>query len=269
MISEHDIETYFSTNGLLLDDEILDVIVGKLTYLTVSVTGFTQETYHKNMMSDSFQVVKEKLANLNRLKKERGTRYPIVRISTVAMLEMLDELTMAVDFADAFDAEEGVQVTAFKAHGKDLVDQMPMNDPERFRALTEEAIAYAAAKSVKFVLQSGSLAENEASTSRLGHRYCALPWHRLSVQPNKDVYPCPMSYQPIGSLKDQTIEEIWNGEALATFRAGVNDPENMNEDCINCTHCRHRSLSDPGVNDFSEAKVYPTGMVRKRAGARG
>ena len=51
-ITEHDLETYFSTNGLLLNDDVIKTIVGKLTYLTVSATGFTRERYHHYMRSD-------------------------------------------------------------------------------------------------------------------------------------------------------------------------------------------------------------------------
>ncbi len=265
-LSEFDVESYFSTNGLLLDDGILDAVVGKLKYLTVSITGFTRETYEQNMGIDGLEKVEEKLTKLNGLKKERNASLPILRISTVAMLDTIDELKLAVDFADQYDAVEGVQVTAFKAHGKELVELMPLNDPDGFKKVTAEAISYAEDKGVKFVLQSGSIAENEDDTSELGHRYCSMPWHRLSVQPNGDVYPCPMAYQPVGNFRNEKIDDIWKGQALARFRDGVNDPDNMNEDCSVCTHCRHRSLSRPEVNDYSDAATYPTGMVRKAAG---
>jgi radical SAM protein with 4Fe4S-binding SPASM domain len=105
--------------------------------------------------------------------------------------------------------------------------------------------------------------ENFGQTESLGHRYCDLPWYRLSIQPNGDVYPCPMAYEPISTLSDSSLEEIWNGPELAKFRSGVNDVENMNKDCANCTHCRHRSLAKVEANDFSTAVTYPTGLVRK------
>jgi radical SAM protein with 4Fe4S-binding SPASM domain len=262
-LSEFNVETYFSTNGLLLNKDVLDSIVGRLTYLTVSVSGFTQETYEKNMCSDGYYKLKEKLTELNSLKKLRKTRYPILRISTVAMLDNLNELEMAIDFTKEFDAEEGLQLTSFKSFTTKLNPLMPMNDIDCYTKKTEEAIRYADQKNVKLVLQSGALEDNQQQTERLGHRDCDLPWHRLSVQPNGDVYPCPMAYDAIDNIRDTSIEEIWNGSKLATFRAGVNDLENMNLDCTNCTHCRHRSLRKPEANDFSEANIYPTGLRRK------
>ncbi len=261
-LSKFEIETYFSTNGLLLSGEIIDALTAKLTYLTVSVTGFTPETYKMNMGFNGLDRLKENLSKLNDLKKERKTRYPRLRISTVGMLDALDELGAAVDFAERYNAEEGIQLTSFKAHEKDLVSLMPMNDRETYTELTAHALTYAAERGVKLVLQSGSLDENERKTTSLGHRFCDLPWHRLSVQPNGDVYPCPMAYDPIGNLDEEIIGDIWESEALKAFRASVNDPDHMNRDCINCTHCRHRSLTRPEVNDYSDAETYPTGLTR-------
>jgi len=260
------IETYFSTNGLLLDDAIIETIVGRLTYLTISITGFTRDSYKRNMKHDGLDRLQRNLDRLNKRKRELGTRYPILRISTVGMLDALDELEMAVDFADRHDAEEGVQLTAFKAHHADLVELMPLTDPDAYTRASRRARAHAQAKGVKLVLQSGSIAENTADTEALGHRFCDLPWHRLSVQPDGEVYPCPMAYEPIGNLAGESLAEIWRGERLTAFRAGVNDADNMNPDCAGCTHCRHRSLTRPEVNDYSRAETYPTGMTRKPAG---
>ncbi|MDP6055059.1 MAG: radical SAM protein, partial [Candidatus Latescibacteria bacterium] len=68
-ICEYDAETYFSTNGILLKDDIIDALVGRLTYLTVSVTGFTRESYKKNMGQDRLETVRENLTKLNEAKK--------------------------------------------------------------------------------------------------------------------------------------------------------------------------------------------------------
>ena len=263
-IAEHEVETYFSTNGLLLDDEIIETIVGRLTYLTVSVTGFTAETYHKNMKFDGFEKVRKNLGKLNVAKKRTGSELPILRISTVGMLDTLNEIPKAIDFAKEFKAAEGVQLTSFKAYGSELRELMPLHDIKAYKHATDDAIKYANKKGVKLTLQSGDIDENESSTEDLGHRFCDLPWHRLSVQANGDVYPCPMAYSPIGNTRNDTLKQIWISEELAKFRYGVNKTENMNADCVNCTHCRHRSLTKVSANDFSKTDKAPTGLTRVR-----
>ena len=65
-----------------------------------------------------------------------------------------------------------------------------------------------------------------------------------------------------GNLADTAIADIWTGAAMATFRSGVNNRENMNPDCRACTHCRHRSLTRREVNDYSTKETYITGLTR-------
>jgi radical SAM protein with 4Fe4S-binding SPASM domain len=261
-ICEYPIESYFSTNGIKLTRDIAESLVGRLKYLTVSITGFTPETYKRSMGARQLDRVKENLRVLNELKKAQGTELPILRISTVAMQDTLDEIKLALDFVKEFDATEGLQVTSFKAHADHLTHLMPLADIERYREFCRTAYAYADEIGVKCDLQSGDVESNEQQTSDLGHRYCDMPWHRLSLQANGDVFSCPVSYEPIGNFLETPIFDIWRGEVLAKFRKGVNDPENMNDDCKNCTHCRHRSLLNPEANDFSQAERYIAGMTR-------
>jgi len=262
-IKEYDIETYFSTNGILLSDNIIDILVGDLTYLTISITGFTNDTYKKNMGVDKFDVVKKNIDSINKKKKERNTIYPILRISTVGLLDAIDELKLAIDFVEQYNVKEGLQVTSFKSFDESMSNLMPLNNPKYFTKITEEAISYANKKNVKFVLQSGSIIENQKDTDNLGHKECNMPWYRCSIQPNGDVYPCPVSYKPIGNIFKKNILDIWNSEQMNTFRNGVNSTDNMNEDCINCTHCRHRSVVTATTNDFSNKNIYIAEMKRK------
>ncbi len=262
-ISEYDMQSYFSTNAILLSEEIIDNIVGNLTYLTISITGFTNETYKENMGVDKLNIVKQNIEYINKIKKEKNTIYPILRVSTVGLLDMIHELKMAVDFAKHYDIKEGIQVTSFKAFSKELTELMPLNNPEYFTNITKEAIEYANSKNVKFVLQSGSIIENQQGTQELGHKQCNMPWYRLSVQPNGDVYPCPVAYKPIGNIFKNNILDIWNSSDMVKFRDGVNSLDNMNEDCKNCTHCRHRSVVTVKTNDFSQKDSYIAQMRRK------
>jgi len=268
-ICEYDIETYFSTNGILLNDAIIDALVGRLTYLTVSVTGFTRESYAKNMSQDRLETVRENLAKLNAAKKAANTEYPKLRITFVGMLDTLDELCRSLDFAAEFEASEGVRMTYFRSHDGSLNQYLPLNEPETVAAAIDEAKAYAQRIGVLFEPIGGTIDEIEADVDKtLGHRWCNLPWEVLSLQPNGDVYPCSMTHTKVGNFFENTFEEIWSGEKLATFRDGVNNPDQMNEDCRQCSHCRYGSVLDPVANDFSTAGAYFGGMKRKQVAAQ-
>ena len=87
------------------------------------------------------------------------------------------------------------------------------------REAAAKAAEYAASLGIKFDLQGGTIDEIEAATAALGHKMCDMPWRRLSLQPNGDVYPCPLSYQPVGNFFEERLEDIWTGPRLAAFRA--------------------------------------------------
>jgi radical SAM protein with 4Fe4S-binding SPASM domain len=258
------IELYFSTNGVLLNREIIDALTGRLKYLTVSITGFTRENYRKNMGKDALPIVLKNLRLLKAAKKRARTDLPIVRISTVGALDTVHELTSAVDIAHQMDAREGVQVTSLIGYDDDLAKLMPLKNPDYFLAHARTAQACAKKLGVKFVLQSGDFDQNKQATGALGHAACTIPWHRMSIQPNGDVYPCPVSYEPVGNIFRQSALAIWRGKKMRAFRAGVNNPRRMNYSCSVCIHCRHKSISTRAMNDLSSAKTYIAGMRRRK-----
>lgn len=52
-------------------------------------------------------------------------------------------------------------------------------------------------------------------------QYCEFPWTSLSVMSNGAVVPCTQDYNAemeMGSIKKQTLKEIWNGEKYTKFR---------------------------------------------------
>jgi len=259
-------ETYFSTNGILLDEEKCKLIAGKLTYLTISITGFTNETYERNMSLDRLNEVKNNLKKLDEIKQRKGTHFPKLRISMVGMQDTVDELTFAIDFAKEYHADEGVQVTYFNSHSKSTDHLVPQYDMEKYNQACKKAQAYAQKSGVKFELQGGTDDEiNYQIPEHMNHKYCSIPWYRMSIQPNGDVYPCPTAYKPIGNFFSEDIVDIWNGEKLKMFRKGVNDPVNMNEDCKNCSYCKIKTPSIKEGNILSEKEELWASMKRFRA----
>lgn len=267
-ISSFGIETYFSSNGLLLDDEIIETIVGRLTYLTISITGFTPETYKFNMGQDGFDKVINNITKLNQRKAALGTNLPQLRISTVGMTTTVDDLPKAIKLAKDLNASEGLQVTYLKAHGEEMLGEMPLQQIEDYSIKSRAAVEYARELGIKIDFQGGLIPENQVATKQLGHKYCTLPWERMSIQPTGKVYPCPMAQQSIGNFREKSLKEIFTSAEMEAFRAGVNDPAHMNPDCQNCSHCRHRSVLDQSANDFSKAETYVAGMTRRTTVSR-
>jgi len=55
---------------------------------------------------------------------------------------------------------------------------------------------------------------------KISKSFCVLPWIHLNTWPNGNVYPCCLTdwREDIGNLKDNTLEEIWNGDTMKDIR---------------------------------------------------
>jgi MoaA/NifB/PqqE/SkfB family radical SAM enzyme len=71
--------------------------------------------------------------------------------------------------------------------------------------------------------------------------FCMYPWIHIHAYPTGDAYPCCMSdmKHPIGNTRQNTLEEIWNSEALRQLRV------NMLEDLSSpaCYYCYEKEQS--------------------------
>ncbi len=85
----------------------------------------------------------------------------------------------------------------------------------------------------------------------------------MSLQPDGEVYPCPVATKSIGNFFKTSIDEIFNSKSMSIFRKGVNDPMNMNDDCSRCMHCRHKSINNDENNSCADVDTHYAQMTRK------
>lgn len=52
-------------------------------------------------------------------------------------------------------------------------------------------------------------------------RNCAFPWHWALIANDGSVHPCSHGSGPIGNLRENTIEEIWNGQLMQEVRSCI------------------------------------------------
>ncbi|MGE5505898.1 MAG: radical SAM/SPASM domain-containing protein [Actinomycetota bacterium] len=64
--------------------------------------------------------------------------------------------------------------------------------------------------------------ENLENRSHYEQQYCEYPWTSFTVMADGSVVPCTQDYDVemvLGNVREQTLEEIWNGERYRTFRS--------------------------------------------------
>lgn len=88
--------------------------------------------------------------------------------------------------------------------------------------------------------------------------FCVLPWLHLNVQPNGDIYPCCMAPygEPIGNTKDDTLEEMWNGDAMKDIRKKMMIGERPHL-CNRCFLIEDNGLNSPRYthNDYFRNRI--------------
>jgi radical SAM protein with 4Fe4S-binding SPASM domain len=76
--------------------------------------------------------------------------------------------------------------------------------------------------------------------------FCILPWNHLNVQPNGDIYQCCMAPygEKIGNTKEDTLEEVWNGEDMKGIRKDMLDGRRPHL-CNRCFLIEDSGLTSP------------------------
>ena len=65
--------------------------------------------------------------------------------------------------------------------------------------------------------------------------FCTLPWTHLHAYPNGAAYPCCLAKHeyPIGSMKENTIKELWNSQDMKDIRKNMLS-EQPSKQCTKC-----------------------------------
>jgi len=172
-------EFKINTNATKLTEKLSHKILKSgLTDIVFSVDSYTKEDYEKIRIRGIFEQVLENIKNFVKIKNEQ---YPNSKLSTRV---------------------SGVKVD------KNL-------DPNKFKEFWE-----------KYVDNVGLVELQNWDTYNLttdmgGHGPCNYLWERIYVWYDGLCNPCDADYKSklaLGSLKEKTIKEIWNGEKFKQLR---------------------------------------------------
>ena len=179
----HGISTLLSTNGTLLDEEMASKLLDTpLEHITLSFDGASKETFEHYRKGANFERVRDNFVRFARMKDERGTKLQIV----VQMVRMPGNAHEVDAFRRFWTAIPGV-------------DQVRVKEDET------------------------NLVQPEGHRTGPSSRPCHYLWRgALYVKHDGRVYPCCQSYMldgaPIGDLRQQSLEETFNSEAMRSLR---------------------------------------------------
>jgi MoaA/NifB/PqqE/SkfB family radical SAM enzyme len=91
------------TNLLLVDEEMARGLVGsRVSYMNVSIDGATRETYEKVRRGGKWDRMIGALETLNRVKRERRSRHPLLNLTVVGLTVNVHEIPLFVELAKRY-----------------------------------------------------------------------------------------------------------------------------------------------------------------------
>lgn len=91
------------TNMLLVNEDwARNLVDSRVAYLNVSIDGATCETYEKVRRGGKWKRLIEALQTLNRIKRERRSRRPILNLAVVGLTLNVQEIPLFVEFAKRY-----------------------------------------------------------------------------------------------------------------------------------------------------------------------
>lgn len=252
-LSEAGAEVWFNTNATLIEDAKAESLAAAgASRITVSIDGATAETYEKIRRGATFESVLRGIRAL----VAAGIR---VDLSMVAMASNVDEIPLLVDLC-AENGAGGVHIEPlyFQPGAPELVahyEREHLDDESRAMELLRESQERARRLGVHFqsrmIADEGNLAADWI---------CTEPWSSIWVTTAGDVRTCCTNEVSFGSLHDNTIEEIWNGERFRAFRAQHARNE-VADGCANCI-ANGRKRHSPFFRTLRPVTYRPLSIAR-------
>lgn len=214
-------DLFFACNGVLLNEDIAEFLIDRqVARCWVSLDAATPETFKKIRGKDELEKIEANIRRLCEMKKQRGARFPNVRVS------------FCVQEDNHHERE------AFVKKWRGVADHID------FQQLTDFG-------HIDTLLEDGDVSEplDVPPEVNLEKPVCQYPFNSLNVWSDGDVTPCCNFYGRhlvVGNAHEDSLKSIWDGDKLNKirdeFRTG-----NLNPTCRVCLCSRDQT-------NFGEAK---------------
>jgi radical SAM protein with 4Fe4S-binding SPASM domain len=254
--------TVITNGGLLTETHLQAFVDSGLAMLAVSLEG-TEEVHDRlRNKKGLYKSVITSIATLQRLKKEKRKRFPLIEIKTNILNENLENLPdllrvaqdLEIDyFSLSFLKGSSLQMNPGLIEKSTLADcfpskssliQLDMDMSEVAGALRAVFEVSQRKPSTRLMFypdfhgmhQLPLLLNMDDRITRRYHR-CHNPWFVFRISAYGDVYPC-LSYR-IGNIRQNSIKVLWNSDRFIAFRKCL-QKQGLFTTCERCCYLRLR-----------------------------
>lgn len=254
-----------STIGKSLTPQISDQLVGRLSFLNVSLNAARKETHAKLVKAGQFDRVVANLRYFMEQRRAKGTRMPRVHLSMVIMRENVEEMPEFIDLAAALGVDTAVfshyLTTTIEGHRKspeasslychqELADQMLLKTRQRADELGVNVFLPPLFSNKNCSILFSARSEYGPSGD------CFEPWRNcyLSIdeQGRRQMLFCCSgmylrAFYDVRRLDEANFLRIWNGPIPQHFRKTTNSRGGNPL----CSFCKTEDRFDPATQ-----KIY-------------
>jgi len=193
--------TYLVTNANRLNEKIAkEIIEAEPATVQFTFDAPTKEIYEKICQGGSYETTAQNIKRFAELKRESGKTWPQVAIAIVEEPGTRDKI-------DQF------QEWCYTTLGRDVISAVL---PQRLGNFQGESELW----------RSGEVIDEDMKPNlpRSEWPVCINPWRQIRVNWDGTVASCLWDYNNkfiIGSVKENTIMEIWNGPKMREFREAL------------------------------------------------
>ncbi|MBI5887369.1 MAG: radical SAM protein [Deltaproteobacteria bacterium] len=235
-LDNYPVKKYFVTNGTTLDKIRPILFDCRVDIMAVSVDGAKAATNNRIRLNSDLDAIVTGLKAVVEQRARRNVNYPYVNFVTTLMKSNLHELPDMVNLAREVGIEEvkAVYLTSFggKLAGEVLLD-MAAEVAEVF-AETEKRGKELGVKIKLPYIQGRDVAGDKF------HKDCFTGWRDFFIASDGYIRPCQSTPVKLFHIsKYDNFPSAWNSEELRAFRAAVNSPKKMAEECKRCYQSSH------------------------------
>jgi MoaA/NifB/PqqE/SkfB family radical SAM enzyme len=235
-LKDRGVYVLFNTNGTLLAprkrQELIDT---GLDELRVSLDAAEAGSFFKVRGKNMFDRIVRNVGEFTALQREIGVATPLVSLWLTGLKETVDQLPEFVRLAASIGVKEvHLQRLVFDDLGRGLA-RTESSLFEKTQAEEEAAIAAAQELGAKFGVTMDASGATEPGTSLKRSQddspwsACRRPWSLMYFTAHGRALPCciaPFSARgydtyTLGDATQQTLRDIWNGDAYQNFRDGL------------------------------------------------
>jgi radical SAM protein with 4Fe4S-binding SPASM domain len=244
----HGASTMIPSNGTLLrrGDLARRIVEAGLNTMKISIDAATPQTYQAIRRQDCFAQILEGIRAVDRIKQQRNSRLPELRLDVVILKENYAEIPDIVNLSRQLNIgtvffrplqATGIGGEREEAIGKDV-------DFDGLYQAVQAGLALATRLGVRtnlkdvtrdFAIYQSLYVRKDAALDR---HVCLLPWLQCFISVKGELSPCCATYTnegfSAGNVFEEGFEAVWNGPRMQAIRRQFRRRKNSFAVCRDC-----------------------------------